>query len=566
MNKIIVIDTDVEFVSRFAHRLEVEQLLDQYQVSIVVPKTILPLGEMIRDCVEQIEGFLEEGTSVSGIFVDIVIIEGATEPETTGIEIARVLRDSLPSLPLFLITAKYMSDTHRDVTSKASLEDVDGVLFKDYLEGKDFSTKRLRDLFQKAVMKRRHRIGERSELSREERSASSGIHGVPKGFLMPNVREAFNYDALDARLKAQLMEIGEVEFWNLLSRLIPNSEGILSYMRPGRSGAYVFNVHAKFKIGAQSATRPKGFVVKISLNRESLDREIRNHSDLARTPLRRTFYARTISPNAITIGSLAGILIELEEEAAPLLRCFDTLEVKRAETLLGGISEILQCTYGDPVKKLAYCWKQFYKLSPGAVASVLSFFEEHRTILPQVVGAAELKRVKDFVRTGGETEEAIVGFNCDVDTRTVHGDLNAGNLLVDQNGQPVLIDFSSRGQNHIVRDVAKLERDIVFKVSDSNSYLYFDWSRVKVWESFSHLNARGKIFDSAPPGDFAANSYLGFITRIRGLLRMLSPTLDDREYLCGLLHYSLLALAHPDVSMQKKAFCVTYITHLLENF
>ena len=50
------------------------------------------------------------------------------------------------------------------------------------------------------------------------------------------------------------------------------------------------------------------------------------------------------------------------------------------------------------------------------------------------------------------------------------------------------------------------------------------------------------------------------------ILKELSPDLEEKDYLCALLYYSLLALAHPEISIQKKVFGINYICSIFDNF
>ena len=58
---------------------------------------------------------------------------------------------------------------------------------------------------------------------------------------------------------------------------------------------------------------------------------------------------------------------------------------------------------------------------------------------------------------------------------------------------------------------------------------------------------------------------LAFILALRRILKAESPKITEREYLAALLHYSLLAIGHPEISIQKKVFAVEYIDNILNN-
>ncbi len=141
--------------------------------------------------------------------------------------------------------------------------------------------------------------------------------------------------------------------------------------------------------------------------------------------------------------------------------------------------------------------------------------------------------------------------------------------MVNGNKNIVIIDFSARRQDHIAKDIAKLERDVIFRIFDAFSPNYYDWSRIEIWQYFLDLNTKENIFSKASHynrDNTELKKSIDFIHAIRDILKKLSPNLDEKEYLCALLHYSLLTLAHPEVSIQKKVFAIQYINQILENF
>jgi len=149
---IVLVDPDEGFEKRFRKRLEEENISDRYELRRVVPDTTLETRHMITACSDEISQ-LTQTASIKAFFVDIVILEKGV-PDTIGVDIAKELRQRFPSTPVYNITSKHMHEDELDILSEATLEDVDGVLVKSYLEGKRFSAKRLRQIFEKAEEKR----------------------------------------------------------------------------------------------------------------------------------------------------------------------------------------------------------------------------------------------------------------------------------------------------------------------------------------------------------------------------------------------------------------------------
>ncbi len=209
-------------------------------------------------------------------------------------------------------------------------------------------------------------------------------------------------------------------------------------------------------------------------------------------------------------------------------------------------------------------WKTFYDIDETAALRIRSTLQEHQEVFREF-DRTKLDRVLRFVKTRGLTEDRLMDYEVEADLRIVHGDFNARNLLVNKEGQLVVIDFSSRGLNHIARDIAKLERDIVFRVCDNLLKDCYDWSRIEYWRDFSKLNQKGMVFSfEVSDSGLGPTAYIGFILELRRILKTESPELTEEEYLMGLAHFSLLALIHPEVSIQKKVFAVEYVGNILE--
>jgi hypothetical protein len=553
MNTIILIDTDSEFARRLRSKLDEEDLQEKYQFQLITPVTTLETREMTEGCILEVNEKIFSEPNVIGIFVDVVIVEGQRKGDTTGIAIATELRRHFPNLPIFCITGKYSDEgSESDVMSDATLEDLDGVFSKGYLEGKYFSAKRLRLIFEKARAKRN-----RLETSNRPVVSLS---------LPERIKDLYGIDSLDARVESQIQELGPNEFWSLLTKLLPQSQGIVSFMRPGRSGAYVFRVLSKFISEGGSVTQPKSWALKVSTNSGELEKELTNYKELIKTPLPRTFYPKAFGTEVVKVGNLAGFAVELEENTVSLMDTFQLLPDKSIQTLISGISRYIRDTYGEPKKKLVKPWKEFYKLNRSAVIGISSTLFEFSNLFKEF-DEPKYEKILKIVKAGG-LAEAFADEEANSDLRIIHGDFNARNLLIDSNHNLIIIDFASRCQSHVVKDIAKLERDVVFRIHDSGSKAYYDWSRVEHWKKFLQLNQKNDFFSDKIPGsgtDPDLDKCSLFIVNLRAALKSESPQTSEREYLMGLLHYSLLALSHPEISIQKKVFAIQYIDSLLHS-
>ena len=154
MKKLIFIETDGRFIKNIENNLKKEGLQNDYSVVNIMPSTESKNVHqlVVESCVEQVVSLDSIEDNIYGIFIDICIIDGESEP--LGIEIAKRIRSSFPQIPIFNITNKTKHDFEFDSLSSATLENIDGVLVKSFLEGDTFSKDRFEEIFNKAHVKR----------------------------------------------------------------------------------------------------------------------------------------------------------------------------------------------------------------------------------------------------------------------------------------------------------------------------------------------------------------------------------------------------------------------------
>jgi len=148
--KIIVIETDSSFFENLERNFKKEKLIPDFEIERIIPTSKIKI-EVIEFCLEKIKILLDKN-DIYCVLIDICIIDGKSYP--LGIEIAKKIREVLPQVPIFNITNKTEQDKDFDSLSEASLEDIDGVLVKSYLEGENFSKERFNNMFEKAHKKR----------------------------------------------------------------------------------------------------------------------------------------------------------------------------------------------------------------------------------------------------------------------------------------------------------------------------------------------------------------------------------------------------------------------------
>jgi thiamine kinase-like enzyme len=154
----------------------------------------------------------------------------------------------------------------------------------------------------------------------------------------------------------------------------------------------------------------------------------------------------------------------------------------------------------------------------------------------------------------------------DISTTYIHGDLNCRNILMTQDYNAlVFIDFAKSNQDHSVKDIAKLESDILFLFMDSKDWQMTDWQRLPAWESILKIYNRGDLFNPIPFSldDNVMKHTCQIIWLLRRCLSQLLPSNDlDRQYTLALIYFGIHYLSYPNVTTQKKIFGIKWINHL----
>lgn len=555
---LLLIDTDTGFSERFQRKLEVEDIADKYQVRMLKPDTTCSSSDMAKKVVSDTLYFSTK-EDVCAIFVDIVIYE-STPLDTDGILIARELRKIFPLMPIFNVSSKPndAQQSHMDLFAEATLGDCDGVFPKSFLEGSTFSARRLALILKRGVEKRRCHM------------SAQPYHQlaipIPQG-----ISELFNINELDGRVAAQIEDIGPGAFWGLIQRLIPHATGVISYVAPGASGAYVFEANVKFKEPGKSAMGAKQFLIKIATTLDGLQKEAHNRRDLVKAPASREHFPSLLNEEPMSFGGLSGIAYEFEAG-------YETFLTYLARKLRGGnhhaglglkLVNILKNIYGDSAPDVKNVWHGCYNIEQPALIKLRGFLMENRQTLDERVGKEKVECVENFLMHGGETLRSL---SKEMDIRHIHGDFNCGNILIDGSHEPELkisiIDLGSRRQDHVIKDVAKLERDIVFRVFDWDTLNYHDPNRISVWRQFLATLAPGAVFKTLPEGAIEDKGVLAaaqIIAELRSAINAIDSKGDEVNYRVALLHYSLFALLHPRISTAKKAFAVEYASSIINS-
>jgi protein-tyrosine phosphatase/nicotinamidase-related amidase len=136
----------------------------------------------------------------------------------------------------------------------------------------------------------------------------------------------------------------------------------------------------------------------------------------------------------------------------------------------------------------------------------------------------------------------------------VHGDLNAANILVDAHDNVWIIDFFHAGPGHVLKDLAKLENDLLYLLTPID-----DDARLR--EAMSITLALREVADlAAPLGDLPAGVRSPQLVRAWDILGVVRRTIagichEDRnplQYQVAGLRYAVHTLGFPEPSALQK--------------
>ncbi len=275
--------------------------------------------------------------------------------------------------------------------------------------------------------------------------------------------------------KQRIDIVGECVGWNnacerITQKLHPDcSEVRLTPIAGGYSGSLVFKVNAWDRSGRKEMP----FVLKID-KWSAINDEIRGYTEHVK---------RYIQNNATQIiqhcklGDFGGILYNFvgikgtDSEIGCLEDYYFSHTVEEILPLFDQLFRVaLRTWYGQPKLKEISLYEEYssfdrYDNIKEYVQSHFDVSADEETIeLPFGLGTSTnpLYFIENIIQK--RKSETVSVYEA-----SVHGDLNMKNVLMDEDNNMWLIDFSETGHSHIVRDIAKLEAVLKFETFDMNS-------------------------------------------------------------------------------------------------
>lgn len=150
---------------------------------------------------------------------------------------------------------------------------------------------------------------------------------------------------------------------------------------------------------------------------------------------------------------------------------------------------------------------------------------------------------------------------------TTHGDFNQHNLLVDKTGHMWLIDFQRTGPGHILRDIAKLDAEVLFHLLTAEEAtleecLYME----EVLCSIEHFSQLEQLETKLPMENQILAKAYATVVHLRTLARRLvhqNPNDDMSEYYIALLYNALNTLRYYSLPLRQREhalLCASLLT------
>ena len=314
----------------------------------------------------------------------------------------------------------------------------------------------------------------------------------------------------------------------------------------GYSGAGVVFVERRDKEEGTASS----VVVKFGI-RKAIVREARNYEKYAKPFLQ--FRATEVGGPVYSqnLGGMMYTLVGADLKNVRNLRdCFDEDESLTAKVLERVFKETCQLWYRNRGKPqdldLARLYRQQIGLFPynkleKALKDVFPEYDKKFTI---AFSGLKEDFVNPVIWLKGR-EFPINGYAC-----ITHGDLHGGNILVDENGYPWLIDFFRTGPGHVFRDFVELEADIKFNCLET--------SDIEALYEFENSLSSSKKFDDSCK--FENKKRIGELTKAFNLIRTLrgfaqsvaGSSNDIREYYIGILYHTINMIRYADITKERK--------------
>lgn len=546
--RVLVIDDDGSFIVALRQVFRKPDF-SQFQLHHLVPTDLDIVGEAVGFVARELE---RAENDVVAILLDIVFDSHSSASDRSGTAIAAQVRELNLEIPLIAVTDHSRQD--------ALLVDVsfdihfDGIVPKDIILDPAFD----HAFFERILTIARRKLQDRPLIRR------APPRGLERSQRQPRSLELADYEygfADDVGTVYQVEEVGKTTVNQILQGAFGTSIGTVRSFSPGFSGAFLFALDIVGKEEGRSEGNETYWILKMSRDTAALERELESHRNLRTRGVPKEAYPALLKDHLIEVGGWAGIVMERAAQSKTLRDYL--LGGARTEDIplvMSNLAAFLGRLYGRSRRKSAPVWAHFYSFTSRQRAAMLRGIEFGEQAIRRYGGEdieEALKAIKLFVRSDGGSCERLRELTRNVDTRLIHGDLHSRNILVDDEKRVTAIDFAKVDQGHVVRDVAKLEVDLLIGILDSGDGKDTSWRSMPRWK---RLGARLLMAQQLVPKECAEvmtkREYTIFEST-RSVVHSISEDFQWPEYRMALLYHLLRALAYPDISLPKKALAIS---------
>lgn len=208
---------------------------------------------------------------------------------------------------------------------------------------------------------------------------------------------------------------------------------------------------------------------------------------------------------------------------------------------------------------------KYYDFSDKYIDSIRRKVEE--------ISGCELSRENDVVLEGEHCYNLLNFYTQDLKLRNnklqyshymsyIHGDLNGANIILDGHENVWLIDFFHTHRGHVLKDLIKLENDILYiytKVDDLGSYI----EAKKLIHALTDIEDLWNPVNDVVITDLSHQKTLEIIKHLRGFYKDLILTdRDPIQLFIGLLRYSVHTMSFDECNLWQKKLALYASCHL----
>ena len=565
---IVIVDNNTDSVAVIQEHFMEIGLLDLYQLKPIYTNS-REINVLKNECVNEIDKILAK-SEIEAIFVDLALIEKPSINFESGLEVATYLRDYFISEEIAVISITEWTKEYRRLSEITFDERFHCLIIKDYLSSSEFNSTRFKEL----ITKSKNRLKKQGPFSHNQRELflrNYNLEGIKKNIEIQQ----------DVRCQYQVNQIGMDTFLKIISEIFPEGRGTISYLRPGFSGSFLFKISVITECRDKSSSKTRFWVLKFSDNIEKLEKELNNYIAL-KDRMSNEMFPVLKTEKVYKVKQWGAIAIELKKNAITFFEYLNkNTEIAKIEKLLkNSLFVFLEDLYGALKLENGYIWNKQYNIlkDDETGIKILNFIESLKNI-DNSIKIRSIDNIFDKIKNLiNKNYPLIINFDCDYHTAYTHGDLNLRNILVGENEKDLFfIDFVKSDQKHCMKDIAKLETDLIFIFMDSKGLIDTRWVQLEKWNDVLKTYDIKYIFSEMEDIENIHDYNIELIIKIvyfirKKLIELLCKTNNNidkiikKQYLLSVLYHTLKVLTYEEITIQKKFLALKVINKIFQQF